>query len=74
MLHKRQLGAVLLRGTIGKDERPVAYVSRTLNNAEENYSSTEKELLAMVYGIMHFRPYLGENTSRSLAITDHYAG
>jgi hypothetical protein len=51
------LGAVLSQGEITKD-RPVAFASRTLNQAEKNYSTTEKELLAIVWGMRHFRPYL----------------
>jgi hypothetical protein len=51
------LGAVLSQGEIGKD-LPIAYASRNLNNAEKNYSTSEKELLAIVWGIKHFKPYL----------------
>jgi hypothetical protein len=51
------LGAVLSQGEIGKD-LPIAYASRNLNQAEKNYSTSEKELLAIVWGIKHFRPYL----------------
>jgi hypothetical protein len=52
------IGAVLSQGTIGKD-LPIAYASRTLNSAEKNYSTIERELLAIVYGVQHFRPYTG---------------
>ena len=51
------IGAVLSQGPIGKD-LPIAYASRTLNNAERNYPTVEKELLAIVWGCKHFRQYL----------------
>ena len=51
------LGAVLSQGEIGKD-LPIAYASRNLNSAEKNYTTSEKELLAMIWGVKHFRPYL----------------
>jgi hypothetical protein len=44
------LGAVLSQGETGKDV-PVAFASRTLNRAEKSYSTTEKELLAIVWGM-----------------------
>lgn len=50
------IGAVLSRDKIGSD-LPIAYYSRTLNKAEENYSTTEKELFAIVDSVKHCRPY-----------------
>lgn len=37
------IGSVLSQGPIGSD-LPISYYSRTLNKAEQNYSTTEKEL------------------------------
>lgn len=62
------IGGILSQGIIGKD-LPIAYTSRLLNNAEINYSTIEKELLAIVYCVNHFRPYLyGYKFS---LVTDH---
>ncbi|KXJ81220.1 hypothetical protein RP20_CCG021137 [Aedes albopictus] len=51
------IGAVLSQLEDGK-ERPIAYLSRTLSKAEENYSATAKELLGIYFAAKRFRPYL----------------
>lgn len=48
------IGAVLTNAS----DKPVAYASRTLNKGEKNYCTIEKELLAIVWGVKYFRPYL----------------
>lgn len=62
------IGAVLSQGPTGND-KPIAYASRTLNDAETRYSTVEKELLAIVWAVKHFRPYLYGR--RFKILTDH---
>lgn len=65
---KYALGAVLSQGPIGKD-KPIAFASRTLNKSEENYSTIEKELLAIFWATKYFRPYLFGR--KFILYTDH---
>ena len=51
------VGAVLGQRVEGKPY-VVYYVSKTLNEAQRNYTTTKKELLAMVYALDKFRSYL----------------
>lgn len=62
------IGAVLSQGPIGSD-KPIAYASRTLNTSEINYSTIEKELLAIVWATKYFRAYLFGRKFK--IITDH---
>lgn len=49
---------VAIGSVLTQANHPLSYYSRTLNSAERNYSTIEKELLAIVDSTKHFRPYL----------------
>ena len=53
-----QVGCALFQTQANGDRKPIGYWSRTLNSAERNYTATERECLAVVYGITTCRPYL----------------
>ena len=52
------VGAVLFHKMKNGTERPIGYVSRTLQEAERNYSTLEKEALAIIFGIKKFHQFL----------------
>nr|GEY12383.1 reverse transcriptase domain-containing protein [Tanacetum cinerariifolium] len=64
------VGAVLGQ-RIEKHFRPIHYASKTMNQAEANYTTTEKEMLAVVYAFKKFCSYLIMN--KSIVYTDHSA-
>lgn len=65
------IGAMLSQ-TIDGMERPVAYMSRSLTDTERNYSVTEREALAVLIALEHWRCYL-ENGKTISVYTDHSA-
>ncbi|GJY90199.1 reverse transcriptase domain-containing protein [Tanacetum coccineum] len=54
-----------------KHFRPIHYASKTMNEAESHYTTTEKEMLAVVYAFEKFWSYLILN--KSIVYTDHSA-
>nr|GEX38836.1 reverse transcriptase domain-containing protein [Tanacetum cinerariifolium] len=50
--------------------RPIHYASKTMTEAESHYTTTEKEMLAVVYAFEKFRSYLIFN--KSIVYTDHF--
>jgi predicted aspartyl protease/transposase InsO family protein len=56
-----RVGAVLSQ-IINGEERPIAYASRTLNDAERRYCITRREMISLIFGLKTFRQYcLGRN-------------
>ena len=47
-----------LAGVLYQSHGPIAFYSRVLNSAETNYSTTDREFLALVNTIQHFRSYV----------------
>jgi hypothetical protein len=62
------IGAVLSQIQDGK-EVVIAYSSRHLNNAERNYSTIEREALAIIFGIKRYHHYLQDEQFE--IISDH---
>lgn len=63
------IGAVLTQNLDG-DERVIAYMSKSLSQQERNYSATEREALAVLSAIEHWRCYL-DNGLKFTIYTDH---
>ena len=59
------LGAALIQ-----NKQPVAYASRALTPAEQNYAQTEKEMLAIVFRCEQFHDYI-YGKKDVLVETDH---
>nr|GFC20985.1 reverse transcriptase domain-containing protein [Tanacetum cinerariifolium] len=61
----------ILRQRQTKHFQPIHYASKTMTVAQIYYTTTEKEMLAVVYAFEKFRPYLV--LSKSIVYTDHSA-
>ncbi|GJT85925.1 reverse transcriptase domain-containing protein [Tanacetum coccineum] len=65
------LWGAVLRQRHEKHFRPIHYASKTTNEAESRYTTTEKEMLVVVYAFEKFQSYLILN--KSIVYTDHSA-
>ena len=52
------LGIILAQPGDRGIDHPIAFASRKLSSTERNYTTTEREGLAMVYALQKFRHYL----------------
>ena len=62
------MGGILSQGKIG-DDKPIAYASRSLSETEKKYDTYEKEALAIIFCVTHFRLYLYGR--KFTLVTDH---
>ena len=62
------IGSVLSQ-MVDSVDHPIAYASRVLQKAEKHYATVEKEALALVFAVKHFREYLWGK--KFYAIVDH---
>lgn len=65
------IGAVLTQTDENGKSRAIAFASRLLNSAERNYSVTNREALAVVWALRHFRDLILGYPIH--VFTDHYA-
>ena len=65
------LSATILQYDENNDLHPIAYASKTLNDAQRNYTVTDREALAIVWGLEHFKSFCEGH--RYTAVTDHAA-
>ncbi|GJT29038.1 reverse transcriptase domain-containing protein [Tanacetum coccineum] len=62
---------VVLGQKDGKNFHPIYFASKTLNSAQQKYTVTKKELMAVVFAFDKFRSYL--ILSKTIVHTDHSA-
>jgi hypothetical protein len=62
------IAGVLLQKVADKPEQPLAFFSRKLSHAEQNYSTIEQEALAIIWSLDRCRPFI---TGHITILTDH---
>jgi transposase InsO family protein len=65
------MGAILQQEDENGDKHPIAYASKTFNDAQTRYDTTEREALAITWALQHFNTYC-EGHKYTL-LTDHQA-
>lgn len=65
------IGAVLLQADTNGIEHPVSYFSKKFNSHQKNYSTVEKETLALLLSLQNFEVYVSSSCQPTLVYTDH---
>ena len=64
-------GAALMQEDDNQLEHPVSYFSKKLNKHQRNYSTVEKEALALLLAVKHYDVYLSSSPFAIRVFTDH---
>ena len=64
-------GAVLLQEDQDGVDHPVCYFSRKFNQSQRNYSTVEKECLAVILALTHFEVYVSSTMTPLVIYSDH---
>ena len=64
-------GAVLSQKQVDGRHHPVGFMSKSMNPAERNYGIPDKEALAIVKALQHWRPWLERTRFPIQILTDH---
>jgi hypothetical protein len=65
------IGAVLLQKKDNGKKHPIAYFSKTLNEAQRNYDVADLELLAVVMSLDNWRSFLAGSPHKVIVYSDH---
>jgi hypothetical protein len=65
------IGAVLLQKKEDGKKHPIAYFSKTLNEAQRNYDVADLELLAVVMSLDNWRSFLAGSPHKVIVYSDH---
>ena len=65
------VGAVLMQEDSSQIDHPICYFSKKFDKHQKNYSTIEKECLALILALNHFDIYLSTTVSPVLVYTDH---
>ncbi|GFX69684.1 retrovirus-related Pol polyprotein from transposon opus [Trichonephila clavipes] len=70
-LHSGAQRGAGISAVLNQKHRPIAFVSKTLNKAERNYTVTERECLVVIWALNKFKTYFGSLPVK--VIPDHEA-
>ena len=65
------MGAVLLQQQPDGTRKPINFMSKTFNQAQQNYDIFDREFLAMIWGLQHSRLLLVGSPHKVIVRTDH---